>query len=282
MGHGAKPVAQVKKGAAGHDMVVDGIGIVGDKLHFGGGQRGDGAGRAHQVRGRVWGSAIGCAPCLLHRREVGDRGLFHGGIIRLAWRVASQAGLHQSHHAQRPGDGIPRLAIPGANELGAAAADVEQQHVRPGFGLQHGRGAGQGQGGFFIARDDAHPDAGFTLDAPGKRLAVSCLAHRGGGDGARIAGVEAVRPDDGREIPQGADGAFHPRLAERAALVQPLAQSDDAVGVIHAPPRGSGRAGFPGAGDQQAEGVGAEIDGGAGGRGHPAERSSRWARASST
>ena len=99
----------------------------------------------------------------------------HRGVGRAGDAVAA-VSLGERHHPMA--DGGPcrergRLAViqTDPDELGAAAADIEQQHV-PHRPVEQRRAAVEGQLDFLARRDDLHGEPGLVADAVDERLAI--------------------------------------------------------------------------------------------------------------
>jgi hypothetical protein len=145
----------------------------------------------------------------------------------------------------------------GEDVLGAAAADVEDQrglHFRRPA-VEPREDAGQGERSLLVAADDPHSLADHVLEPRGELSPVGRLANGAGGDDGQPLGAGLTRTrhvlDDDRRRPRGR------RLGQitgrRLALPQPR---HPLFGHHHAP---DPRAGLD-VGDEQAHGVGAEID----------------------
>ena len=196
--------------------------------------------------------------------------------------------FRQGHHAERHGDITDQLgrhlaraarggghADPG--DLGAAAADIEQQ--RPAVLLLQQRGAGfHRQLRFLPRRDDAGAEAGLGLDPGEEGGAVLGAAAGFGGDRLEVPDRAAAELlGAGRE---GGERAVHRRLGQPSGGGQAFAESDDAAEAVH-----HAEAAMRGGAYQQAAIIRAEIErriggGGAAAPGRiadlPLQGGSRW------
>ncbi len=136
-------------------------------------------------------------------------------------------------------------------KFGGAAADVEQQRAAAGPGQQR-RAAFERELGFLAGRDDVEVDAGFGVHAREEGGAVGGAAAGFRGNGTHCADVAAAQAC-GAGV-QGAHGAFHGLATEGAAVVQALAEPDDARETVDDAKAVIGRGA-----DEEAAIVGAEV-----------------------
>ena len=160
---------------------------------------------------------------------------------------ADRHRMDAAQHGRPPG----RAAVE-PQELRAAAADVDQQHVL-GRRIDQRQAAEQGQARLVLVRQDLEGEAGHPLDA-GEELDAVARAPAGlGRDAAQLAHVVAA--DDPGADPERRDRSRDRPLVEPAAAGDPLAEPHDAGEAVDHLERLATRLGH-----QQAAVVGAEIE----------------------
>ena len=146
------------------------------------------------------------------------------------------------------------------NELGGAAADVEQDHAIGG-GIDQRRAAGRGKPRLGLAVDDLEIDADLVADALEEIEAVAGRAAGLGRDQPRTG--DAAISHLGAADAQCVDRAQDRRLAQQTGIGDALAEPDDARERIDHPEAVAGRARH-----QQSAVVGAKIERSIGRAGH--------------
>src|ERR1700719_3461725 len=155
----------------------------------------------------------------------------------------------------------------------AAAAEIDDA-VRRRFGAESGDGGFPAEAGFFFGGDDFEAEAGGLLDAADESAAVAGFAGGAGGDSAIF--CDAVLLHDFVQMAKGFDGFLENFFAEAVADEDAFAETEGEAFVDEGLDIESGK----GAGDGQADGIGAGVNGGDVDRlGHELCYRQRWARA---
>ncbi len=169
--------------------------------------------------------------------------------------VGVEVPLGHPHRADVEGQPCPRRGV-AEDELGRPAAQVDDQ-VRAGVARRHARRrAPEGQLGLLLAGHDLRVDTDGGADAGRERVPVARVAGGRRRDEAHARGPRLG--DDGGVLAGGGERALQRLRGELAGAVDPLPQPDDLQAAVHL------RQGavVVDVGDEEADGVGAAVDGG--------------------
>ena len=164
-------------------------------------------------------------PRRAHRRvQLGLDVLVHLVELQGRGRIVLEEDFAQPDGAQRLGKGVLQDAVFGADDLRAAAADIDHQGALAGLrpGAFH---AQVDEAGFFPAGDDFHRGAGRFRGARQKFVRIARIANRAGGHGAHAHHVQ-LAIEGGHARQHGAGGA-QGLFAHRAGAKDAFAQSRD-------------------------------------------------------
>src|SRR3954469_19936354 len=187
----------------------------------------------------------------------GGRGV--GSHVALGLADGARLGRDVEAHAVAVAD----------DELGRAAADVDDDDGPDGAGGPLARRAPERQARLLVARDRARVETELVADAPGEVRAVGGVA-----DGARQDRDRALRAelvDRGAVLPEDGDDALDRLGREAAAGIHAPAEAGDDGAPLELGDRAGRRVDV---GDEQARRVRAEVDDRDAGRAARAQRSS--------